>query len=164
MRPLPGRWVITYAPECDQQFRRRQQPVGRSWRMHETAVRVNGAWNDLYRAGDKGKGAGGLPDGQERTGEIIVQKRVLSVPIPAELHPSDRDEWFQMLDLRPVKTTPARPRRSESDSGCRPLGAPAWRSPRNFYPPKSRHRAQIRGGFRIAIEPQIPDCSALSRL
>lgn len=51
------RWVITYAPACDQQFRRRHQPVGRSWRMDETAVRVNEAWNDLYRAGDKGEGA-----------------------------------------------------------------------------------------------------------
>jgi transposase-like protein len=31
-----NRWVIKYAPEIEKQFRRRQRPVGRSWRMDET--------------------------------------------------------------------------------------------------------------------------------
>jgi putative transposase len=48
-----NRWVIKYAPEFEKQFRRRQQPVGRSWRMDETYVRVKGQWKYLYRAGDK---------------------------------------------------------------------------------------------------------------
>ena len=48
-----NRWVIKYAPEFEKQFRRRQQPVGRSWRMEETYVRVKGEWKYLYRAVDK---------------------------------------------------------------------------------------------------------------
>lgn len=28
-----NRWVIKYAPEVEKQFRRRQRPVGKSWRM-----------------------------------------------------------------------------------------------------------------------------------
>jgi len=31
-----NRWVIKYAPEFEKQFRRRQQPGGRSWRMDES--------------------------------------------------------------------------------------------------------------------------------
>ena len=48
-----NRWVIKYAPECEKQFRRQQCPVGRSWRMDETYVRIKGKWAYLYRAVDK---------------------------------------------------------------------------------------------------------------
>ena len=48
-----NRWVIKYAPAVEKQFRRRQRPVGRSWRMDETYVRVKGQWKYLYRALDK---------------------------------------------------------------------------------------------------------------
>jgi putative transposase len=47
------RWVIKYAPECEKQFRRQQRPVGRSWRMDETYVKIKGKWAYLYRAVDK---------------------------------------------------------------------------------------------------------------
>jgi putative transposase len=47
-----NRWVIKYAPEFEKQFRRRQQPVGKSWRMDETYVRVKGQWKYLYRAAE----------------------------------------------------------------------------------------------------------------
>jgi transposase-like protein len=40
-----NRDVLTYAPEGEQPFRRRQQPVGRSWRMDDTSVRGIGQWN-----------------------------------------------------------------------------------------------------------------------
>ena len=36
------RWVIKYAPEIEKQFRRRQRPVGRGWRMDETYVKIKG--------------------------------------------------------------------------------------------------------------------------
>ena len=34
-------------------FRRRKRPVGTSWRMDETYIKVNGCWKYLYRAVDK---------------------------------------------------------------------------------------------------------------
>jgi putative transposase len=37
-----NRWVIKYAPEVEKAFRRRQRPVGRSWRMDETYVKIKG--------------------------------------------------------------------------------------------------------------------------
>ena len=48
-----NRWVIKYAPEFEKGFRRRQCPVGRSWRRDETYVRIRGQWAYLYRAVDK---------------------------------------------------------------------------------------------------------------
>lgn len=52
-RSTLNRWVLKYAPELETQFRRRQRPGGKSWRMDETYVRVKGQWKDLYRAVDK---------------------------------------------------------------------------------------------------------------
>ena len=34
------RWVIKYAPEFEKVFRRRQQPVGRSWWLDESVPRT----------------------------------------------------------------------------------------------------------------------------
>src|ERR1700750_3083326 len=48
-----NRWVLKYAPEVEKQFRGRQRPVGRSWRMDETYVKIKGKSAYLYRAVDK---------------------------------------------------------------------------------------------------------------
>src|SRR3978361_1125688 len=48
-----NRWVLKYVPLLDQQFRAHKRPVGSSWRMDETYVRIKGAWKYLYRAVDK---------------------------------------------------------------------------------------------------------------
>src|SRR5262245_51957894 len=48
-----NRWVIKYVPEFEKAFRRRQRPVGRSWRLDETYVKIKGKWAYLYCAVDK---------------------------------------------------------------------------------------------------------------
>jgi putative transposase len=48
-----NRWVIKFAPLLEQQFRARKRPVGSSWRLDETYVKVRGSWKYLYRAVDK---------------------------------------------------------------------------------------------------------------
>src|ERR1700759_5306793 len=48
-----NRWVVKYVPLLDQAFRERKRPVGSSWRMDETYVRIKGTWKYLYRAVDK---------------------------------------------------------------------------------------------------------------
>jgi transposase-like protein len=48
-----GRWALKMLPVLAKVFRGRKHPVGRSWRVDETYVRVNGQWKYLYRAVDK---------------------------------------------------------------------------------------------------------------
>ena len=46
------RWVIKFVPLIDAAVRKRKKPVGNSWRMDETYIKVNGVWVYLYRAVD----------------------------------------------------------------------------------------------------------------
>lgn len=49
-----NRWVIDYSPQLEEVFRKRhKRPVGISWRMDETYIKVKGQWVYLYRAVDK---------------------------------------------------------------------------------------------------------------
>ena len=48
-----NRWVLKYAPLLEKEFRAHKRPVGRSWRMNETYVKVKRVWKYLYRAVDK---------------------------------------------------------------------------------------------------------------
>ncbi|SIO72312.1 Transposase (or an inactivated derivative) [Burkholderia sp. GAS332] len=47
------RWAIKLLPVLEEAFRRCKRPVGKSWRMDETYIRVKGEWRYLYRAVDK---------------------------------------------------------------------------------------------------------------
>jgi putative transposase len=46
------RWVIKLVPLFEKAFRKHKRPVGKSWRMDETYVKVRGQWKYLYRAVD----------------------------------------------------------------------------------------------------------------
>jgi transposase-like protein len=47
------RWVQYYVPKFEKRWRRYARPVGASWRVDETYIRVRGRWTYLYRAVDK---------------------------------------------------------------------------------------------------------------
>ena len=47
------RWVQRYLPEFERRWSRYGRPVGGSWRMDETYIKVGGQWVYLYRAVDK---------------------------------------------------------------------------------------------------------------
>ena len=47
------RWAIKMLPILAAICRRRKRPVGTSWRMDETCIKVAGQWKYLYRAVDK---------------------------------------------------------------------------------------------------------------
>src|SRR5205823_9005276 len=47
------RWVQHYLPEFEKRWSRYARPVGGSWRMDETYIKVRGMWVYLYRAVDK---------------------------------------------------------------------------------------------------------------
>src|SRR5262245_13213014 len=83
-----NRWVIKYAPEFEKQFRRRQRPVGRSWRVDETYVKSKGTWAYLYRAVDKdGHTIDFLltPQGDKAAAEAFLRKAIRNQGLPEEI-------------------------------------------------------------------------------
>ena len=48
-----NRWAIRFLPLLEKVFRQYKRPVGGSWRMDETYIKVKGVWKYLYRAVDK---------------------------------------------------------------------------------------------------------------
>ena len=47
------RWVHHYTPEFERRWNRFARPVGHSWRVDKTYVRISGKWFYLYRAADR---------------------------------------------------------------------------------------------------------------
>jgi transposase-like protein len=47
------RWAMKVLPVMAAVFRKRKRPVGASWRMDETYIKVAGKWKYLYRAVDR---------------------------------------------------------------------------------------------------------------
>jgi len=59
------RWVQRYVPEFEKRWSRYARPVGDSWRVDETYIKVRGQWVYLYRAVDK----------QGRTVDFLLSRR-----------------------------------------------------------------------------------------
>lgn len=48
------RWVQKFTPQLEAAFRNgKKRPVGKSWRLDETYIKIKGQWKYLYRAVDK---------------------------------------------------------------------------------------------------------------
>ena len=48
------RWVQKFTPQLEASFRKgKKRPMGKSWRMDETYIKIKGQWKYLYRAVDK---------------------------------------------------------------------------------------------------------------
>ena len=48
-----NRWAVRFLPYIEKMARKHKHPVGGSWRMDETYIKVKGVWKYLYRAVDK---------------------------------------------------------------------------------------------------------------
>ena len=59
------RWVQQYVPEFEKRWNHYARPVGDSWRVDETYIKVKGQWVYLYRAVGK----------QGRTVDFLLSKR-----------------------------------------------------------------------------------------
>ncbi len=59
------RWVQRYVPDFEKRWNHYARPVGDSWRVDETYIKVRGQWVYLYRAVDK----------EGRTADFLLSKR-----------------------------------------------------------------------------------------
>ena len=50
---LINRWAIRFLPLLEKVFRKHKRPMGGSWQIDETYIKVKGVWKYLYRAVDK---------------------------------------------------------------------------------------------------------------
>jgi putative transposase len=83
-----NRWVIKYSPQLEQAMRGHKRPIGKSWHLDETYVKVKGEWMYLYRAVD---GAGQTVDflltsrRDHRAARRFLQRAIRSCGVPEKM-------------------------------------------------------------------------------
>ena len=83
-------------PRVEKQFRHRQRPVGRSWRLDETYVKIKGKWAYLDRAVDKeGHTIDFLltPTRDRNAAEAFLHKASHTRGLPEKITIDHRSEW-----------------------------------------------------------------------
>ena len=92
------RWVQYYTPEFEKRWKRYARPVGGSWRMDETYVKVRGEWVYLYRAVDKaGKPADFFLSRQRDINAVKAFLRMTGQRAPIRSVPSRRVGFEGMM-------------------------------------------------------------------
>ena len=110
-----NRWAIRFLPLIEKMARKHKRPVGGSWRMDETYIKVKGVWKYLYRAVDKqGKTVDFLLTSKR---DIAAAKRFFDKAMGAN---GDPDGVVELID--------ARQKRPQFRSVFRFLPTPAYRS------------------------------------
>lgn len=119
------RWSIKILPVLAAVFRRFKRPVGASWRMDETYIKVAGQWKYLYRAVDR--------DGE--TIDLLLVPSEITQPHDAF---SSRPSVCTVSPKRSplIKAVPTRP--------LNLLGLPARRFPKQSSGIAHPHRHAIR--------------------
>ena len=81
-----NRWAIRFLPLIGNMARKHKRPVGGSWRMDETYIKVKGVWKYLYRAVDKhGKTVDFLLTPKR---DMVAVKRFFDKAMDATGHPN----------------------------------------------------------------------------
>ena len=80
-----NRWAIRFLPFIEKMARKHKRPVGGSWRMDETYIKVKGVWKYLYRAVDKQGGTVDFLLTAKR--DLAAAKRFFDKAMGANGHP-----------------------------------------------------------------------------
>ena len=108
------RWVQRYVPDFEKRWNQHARPVGDSWRVDETYIKIKGEWVYLYRAVDKAGRAVDflLSKRRSRTSVRATPTRCFS---PPESRLGRRAISGSMRNMRAISMT----RRSTSCAGNR---------------------------------------------
>ena len=84
-----NRWVIKYSPALEAAFIKSKKPVGKSWKMDETYIKVRGKWTYYYRAVDKeGQTIDFFlsPTRDKKAAEAFFEKAISSSGLPEKVN------------------------------------------------------------------------------
>ena len=89
------RWVQRYVPDFEKRWQAYARPVGDTWRVDETYLKIKGQWVYLYRAVDK---AGRTVDFLlSRRRDMAAAKRFFSRAEAAWSSEGDHAGWLRRL-------------------------------------------------------------------